>query len=333
VSATDPPYFLSFFHVLDELTNHLSEPILPVKPRGSSVLTPANRTACGVSSPGTAVSLSMIAQDTASLRHGASLATQELHDALFQRDAVHTLFFCSPGCPLSELGEALRAQFPATPLVGCTTAGEIGPLGYRTASLTGVSFEVTDFQVAISRIDEIDDSPMSKAAFLAQSALTDLRARGCLPTGSNTFGLMLIDGLSHQEEVIANALFGQLGDIQRFGGSAADGTRFEHTFVFHEGDFHERSAVFILIDTHLPFTLFKTEHFVATDDKMVVTQADSSRLLVAGINGDMEQNGIKEQVGRIYAANNVIGFSTYDDQFNAMHVNQTLTGVAIGHAA
>ena len=28
--------------------------------------------------------------------------------------------------------------------------------------------------------------------------------------------------------------------------------------------------------------------------------------------------------------NNVIGFATYGEQFNAMHVNQTFTGVAIG---
>ena len=30
------------------------------------------------------------------------------------------------------------------------------------------------------------------------------------------------------------------------------------------------------------------------------------------------------------AANNVIGFSTYGEQINAMHLNQTLSGVAFG---
>jgi hypothetical protein len=29
-------------------------------------------------------------------------------------------------------------------------------------------------------------------------------------------------------------------------------------------------------------------------------------------------------------ANNAVGFSTYGEQFNGIHVNQTLTGVAIG---
>jgi hypothetical protein len=46
---------------------------------------------------------------------------------------------------------------------------------------------------------------------------------------------------------------------------------------------------------------------------------------------ETEREGIKDQIGAIFAANNVIGFATYGEQFNAMHVNQTFTGIAIGH--
>jgi hypothetical protein len=35
-------------------------------------------------------------------------------------------------------------------------------------------------------------------------------------------------------------------------------------------------------------------------------------------------------VGEFLARNRVLGFSTYGEQFNGMHVNQTFTGVAIG---
>ncbi|MFO1372327.1 MAG: FIST C-terminal domain-containing protein [Candidatus Competibacteraceae bacterium] len=45
---------------------------------------------------------------------------------------------------------------------------------------------------------------------------------------------------------------------------------------------------------------------------------------------ELDQNGLKGEVGQIMADNNVIGFATYGEQFNAMHVNQTFTGVAIG---
>ncbi len=45
---------------------------------------------------------------------------------------------------------------------------------------------------------------------------------------------------------------------------------------------------------------------------------------------ESEREGFKDQIGRIFTANNVIGFATYGEQFNAMHLNQTFTGIAIG---
>ena len=45
---------------------------------------------------------------------------------------------------------------------------------------------------------------------------------------------------------------------------------------------------------------------------------------------ECDQRGVKERVGDLMVENNVIGFATYGEQFNAMHVNQTFTGVAIG---
>jgi hypothetical protein len=45
-----------------------------------------------------------------------------------------------------------------------------------------------------------------------------------------------------------------------------------------------------------------------------------------------ERDQTKLQVSRLLKANNVIGFSTFGDQFGSMHVNQTFTGIAIGQA-
>ncbi|MBI5814986.1 MAG: FIST C-terminal domain-containing protein [Nitrospinae bacterium] len=42
------------------------------------------------------------------------------------------------------------------------------------------------------------------------------------------------------------------------------------------------------------------------------------------------EKGLAGQAARIMTENNVIGFHTYGEQFNAVHVNQTLTGIAIG---
>lgn len=45
---------------------------------------------------------------------------------------------------------------------------------------------------------------------------------------------------------------------------------------------------------------------------------------------EFERSQMKQAVEAIYAANNVVGFHTYGEQFRAMHLNQTLTGLAIG---
>lgn len=43
-----------------------------------------------------------------------------------------------------------------------------------------------------------------------------------------------------------------------------------------------------------------------------------------------EQEGLEQQIGSVMAQNRVIGFSTYGEQYNGLHVNQTFTGIAIG---
>ena len=45
---------------------------------------------------------------------------------------------------------------------------------------------------------------------------------------------------------------------------------------------------------------------------------------------DAENRQIRHQLNEIYSRFNVVGFHTYGEQFNAMHLNQTLTGIAFG---
>jgi hypothetical protein len=44
----------------------------------------------------------------------------------------------------------------------------------------------------------------------------------------------------------------------------------------------------------------------------------------------MGQRGLKSTVDEIYRQANSVGFCTYGEQFWGVHVNQTLTGLAIG---
>jgi hypothetical protein len=44
----------------------------------------------------------------------------------------------------------------------------------------------------------------------------------------------------------------------------------------------------------------------------------------------MQQKGLKKEIEDLFKKNNVVGFSTYGEQFRGVHINQTLTGLAIG---
>jgi hypothetical protein len=48
---------------------------------------------------------------------------------------------------------------------------------------------------------------------------------------------------------------------------------------------------------------------------------------------DVEQHQLSREMSELYRRNKVIGFQTYGEQYRSMHVNQTLTGVAIGKRA
>ncbi len=360
----------------------------------------------------------------------SELAAKELYDAIYQDDIAFAVFYCSPDYDLDVLGRELKRRFGDANLVGCTTAGEITPNGYLSGSLTGMSVSSEEFEVVTSCIDNLDTFGFAQGAETTREMLSSLRQAGKEPAANNTFGFMLIDGLSLCEEIMVSSFHGGLGDIPLFGGSAGDGTDFGKTFIYHGGEFREGRAVFSLIYTSLPFMVFKSEHFTATEDMLVVTAAnvkyrivhefnaepaadEYARLLgmsveqlnpavfathpvVIRISGqnfvrsiqkvnpdnsltfycaidkgvvmriakggnllddmqqtfdkihqkigppqiviscdcilrrlEIEETGIGQDVNRLAVANNMIGFSTYGEQINGMHVNHTFTGVAI----
>jgi hypothetical protein len=375
-----------------------------------------------------------------SVRQGGSLASseaeavRELRAAIYQPDAQLNVFYCSPSYDRERLAAALREAFGSQVLVGCTTAGEIGPTGYTSGGITGASLASDELSLICRRMDRVHDAQMSDGQNLSQSMLRSIDPQGKARDAGNLFGFLLIDGMSCKEELVVASLYRGLEEVQLFGGSAADGMNFGRTYVYHDGAFHNDACVFTLVKTTLPFVVFKTEHFVGGEGKMVVTAADPQRRIVMEMNGesaarayaqaigvtveqlepavfaknpvvvrvggalyvraltkvnpdesltfacaidegivltvarslDIEQNlrdafrqvehnigkpkivlgcdcilrgleldqrSLRGSMGKIMADNLVCGFGTYGEQYNAMHINQTFTAVAIAEPA
>ncbi|UYG02456.1 histidine kinase [Halomonas sp. LR3S48] len=361
----------------------------------------------------------------------ARVAVQEFHQGVIQDDTELVMFFCSSHYDLAALADEMNHRFGSIPVVGCTTAGEIGPLGYRDHTLAGVSFPTGSCTAVTGRLDALQQFSIGDGQAFSQSLLQRLEARVAKPSGGNSFGFLLIDGLSVREEQVARTLQTALGDIVLVGGSAGDDLRFAGTWVFHDGAFHSDSAVLTLLSTDFSFRLFKTQHFLSLEKRLVVTRANAEQRIVHEINGmpaaeayaeligvsvealepshfaaapvvvlidgtdyvrsiqkaepdgslifysaideglvlrvakgvdlvtDLEatmtqlheelgppqlvlacdcilrnleitQKSSKAAVEAIFGRNHTVGFSTYGEQYGGVHVNQTLTGVAIG---
>lgn len=370
-------------------------------------------------------------QKGASLAQNPVVAAKELYDAIYQPNISFALFYCSPEYDLKALGTELHKHFHDINLIGCTTAGEITPQGYLTGTLTGVSIASPNFIAKTSRLNGLKTFEMKDGQAMATKLLEQFTNDGKHITSDNTFGFLLIDGLSCKEEAVVSAIYHALNNISLFGGSAGDGTNFNSTHLYHNGAFHTDCALFTLINTSKEFEVFKTQHFVSSEEKMVVTEANPEQRIVTEINGEpagleyakavglevdkltplifatypvvvklggkyyvrsiqkvnedgsltffcaidegivltvakgvdmienvkeefsrisnkigkpelilgcdcilrhleLDQKNLKQEMSEILKENNVIGFSTYGEQFNAMHVNQTFTGVAIG---
>jgi hypothetical protein len=357
-------------------------------------------------------------------------AATDLHRALDQPDIKLSVFYCPAEIDLPALAQALHARFGNVNLVGCTTAGEITPLGCLAGAVTGFSLAGHDINAATQLI-KLDPFDSTSCSGEVQSLLHGLEAGSDQQiSAANTFEFLLIDGLAMHEEMAVSCVHQPLQGIDLIGGSAADDTRFKATRLYYRGEFHQGVALLSLVRTSLPFLSFSTQRFVESDRRMVVTRADLANRVVFEVNGkpaasefarlvglpiteltpmifvthpvvvriggryfvrsiatvnedesltffcaidegivlkiargvDLVQNlteafekvrttiappllelgcdcilrrlkcereGVKKPVGQIFSDNNAIGFATYGEQFNSMHVNQTFTGIAI----
>lgn len=215
----------------------------------------------------------------------ARQAAREFHAGVNQPDMAMVIFFCSSEYDLDVLADELNRLFGDVPVVGCTTAGEIGPGGYCGHSLSGVSFPAAACVVAADRFPLLQEFKFAEGQAFAKDLLQRLESRSPTVSSTNTFAFLLIDGLSVREEPVVYTLQSVLGNIPLCGGSAGDDRKFASTWIFHEGAFHTDSALLILVSTALPFRVFKTQHFISEKERLVVTEADAPNRVVKEING------------------------------------------------
>jgi len=191
------------------------------------------------------------------------------------------IFFVSSSYNLDEIKVHLREIEKIVPLAVCTTSGEIANRRMIENSMTCQLYCGEEFSIDRFLFTDIKDFPNSSHA----DKLKEIEILASPHSAHDTFGILLIDGLSVKEEIVTGCLGNSLGNIELIGGSAGDHLNFSQTFIFDGNDFIENSAIFILINTTRKFKLFKSQHFIPTDDKFVITSANPAERIVYEING------------------------------------------------
>lgn len=194
------------------------------------------------------------------------------------------MLFISPQADPAALATEAAALFPDTPVIGCTTAGEISSQGYAEGQIVALAFPAALFateRLFIPDLTALHPEPLVSDMIRARQRLAALN-----PGWDGEFAFLMVDGMSLREDELAAALAMGLGPVPLFGGSAGDGMRFQKTFVLHEGNAHRNAAVLTFLRTRCPVTVFNLDHLIPTTTRMVVTSADPSQRIVRQINAE-----------------------------------------------
>ena len=211
-------------------------------------------------------------------------AMRRLAADLGEEPLALVILFASPAAHPESLPARAAVAFPGTPVIGCSTAGEISPEGYAEDEIVAIGLPAAYFvadPILIPDLSDLDRDNLIARLIRSRQAL--VRAR---PDWSSEFAFVLVDGLSTREDALTWALASGLGPVPLFGGSAGDGTRFRETFVFHEGCARRNAAVVTFVRTACPIRVFNLDHLRPTDLRMVVTEADPARRIVRRINAE-----------------------------------------------
>jgi hypothetical protein len=193
------------------------------------------------------------------------------------------LVFGAKGDELAQLQARLAPGLPGDCVIaGCSSAGEIGPRGYASGSVVAIGFPARHFRAAVLTLPDLSDLPVSDW----MNRLRRLHRDFAPDPRRSLFGLLLVDGIAGQEDVLVAALDAALPSVPVLGGSAGDGLDFRETSLLAGGQVFSDAAVFLLVETDLEVSEITFAHFSPSDVRAVVTAATPERRRILELNAE-----------------------------------------------
>lgn len=206
---------------------------------------------------------------TESRQAGVEAATAALRGS----DPKLLVVFASPAHDLGAMLAGVRELAPATPLIGCSTAGEIATDGPSDASVVVTALGGSGFSVTTNA---------------ARNASTDLRQAGAAaamcaengPAAEHQVLLLLSDGLGGDQQEVVRGAYSVVGaSVPLVGGCAGDDMAMRKTFQFFDGEVLEDSVVAAAINSDAPFGIGVQHGWTRVGAPFLVTASSGTRVL------------------------------------------------------
>lgn len=220
----------------------------------------------------------------------------ELAGQIEQPDAEMVLFFASARYDADALARAMERRFPGA-TAGCTTAGEIGPMGFQRYGAVALSLgpgPIRAHRFALGSASQIDLSDITECRVRFDRS----RAYPQASLADDCLGLLLVDGLSLRDEHVVAAWYSQFQPMAIVGGSAGDDFAFRETRIFAGGQAIPNGSLFVALEMGgVPFETFRLQDFGPVSDYMVITSAVGEERRVLEIDGEPAQDVYARLVG------------------------------------
>ncbi|MEO0760952.1 MAG: DUF4175 family protein, partial [Pseudomonadota bacterium] len=143
------------------------------------------------------------------------------------------VLFVARAADWDRVAEAAGAAFGAVPVIGCSTAGEIGPGGYEEGTVVAIGLPRRDFAAAVRLLAPL--APLDTGAVAGAVLSARLEVATAAPDWGHAFAMLMVDGMSRAEDRLVAAIAPALGPVAMFGGSAGDGLEFRRSVVLQGG--------------------------------------------------------------------------------------------------
>jgi hypothetical protein len=193
---------------------------------------------------------------------------------------VVVFYFVGSELDFPAIAEQLARAFPQSRTVGCTTCGEIGPMGCTSGQVVALALEPPARVEAIV-LDDVRALKFEPAV----AAVQQLNDRFGTADPRTRVLVTLTDGLSGAEELLLAATKTAAPGVALVGGSAADDFRFRATQVAVDGRAATGAAVLVMLEPQRPFVPFHLHHYARGATPVVVTEAEPGRRVVSRLNG------------------------------------------------